>query len=123
MLAWSRNHRACETTWTTLFALGQLRAPFPSAGGIPMDGLTFWAGSPEARATRAETLSQQMDNTFRMLRGARYEVGIDQPTAATGLRDALLEQSNTVAHVAAMADSLYRFFGESEDSPLEDQDA
>ena len=112
MPIWSRNHRACETTWTTLFALTQLRAPFPSAGEIPMSELTFWVDSASARAVRAESLSQQLDNTFRLLRGARFERGIGRATATSRMRDTLLVESNTVAHLAEECDALYRFFGE-----------
>lgn len=114
MAVWSRNHRACETTWTTLFALTQLRAPFPAAGEFTMPQLLFWAGSARARQTRAEALSNQIDNIFRLLRGARFEEGVDRSAAVARLRDTLLVEANTVAVLAEEADALYRFFGESQ---------
>lgn len=117
MPVWSRNHRACTTTWTTLFALTQLRATFDDSGVLPMPELLFWAGSARARATRAESLSNQIDNIFRLLRGARFEDGVDRPTAIARLRDTLLVEANTVASLAEEADGLYRFFGESEMAP------
>jgi hypothetical protein len=120
MPVWSRNHRACETTWTTLFALGQLRAPFQASGAITMDRLLFWAGSAQARKTRAEALSHQLDNVFRLLRGARFEDGVDRLTATTNLRDTLVVKENTVAALAEAADELYRFFGEESGQVADD---
>lgn len=120
MPVWSRNHRSCETTWTTLFALEQLRAPFQPSGAFTMNRLLFWAGSAQARATRAEALSNQLDNIFRLLRGARFEEGVDRSIATTGLRDTLLVKENTVAVLAEVADEMYRFFGEEAEQVTED---
>lgn len=114
MPTWSSNHRACKTTWSTLLALTQLQEAFPLAGVIPMPSLLFWAGSDDARAQRAQTLAQQMDNIFRLLRNARYEDGVSAEAALAGLEAALLKESNTVADLSDAADTLYLFWQENE---------
>ncbi len=112
MATWSRNHRACETTWTTLYALTQLHAAFPDAGTIPMSQLTFWAQQGDTRDVRARSLATQVDRVFVRLRGAQYEEGVNQTTAISNLVETLSAESKTVADLAEAADAQYRFWGE-----------
>jgi hypothetical protein len=115
MAVWSSNHRACTTTWSTLLVLTQIQEAFPKAGAIPMTDLAFWAGSDDARRTRAETLAQQVDNIFRQLRGAKYEEGVAGEDAIQKMVAQLLTQGGTVADLAEVSDALYLFWKEAED--------
>lgn len=112
MAIWSRNHRACETTWTTLYALTQLREAFPQAGDIPMQQLTFWTQSGDSRDVRARTLATQMDRVFVRLRGATYEDGANRTGAVSELVSALVSKDKSIAQLAEVADAQYRFWGE-----------
>ena len=114
---WNKNNRACKTTWLTLLLLDQHQSAFPQAGAIRMDQLTFWSGggSADFRAARAETLLNQLDNNFRMVRGAEFEKGSDETAAKAALRDVLLDSGQTVADLAAAADAHYLFLGETSD--------
>jgi len=113
MATWSRNHRSCETTWSALYALIQLRAAFPDSGEIPMPQLAFWTQSARSRDVRARALAAQMDGIFTHIRGARYEDGVDQSGAVAALSEALLTESTTVSGLAEVCDAQYRFWGES----------
>lgn len=115
--AWSANNRACKTTWTTLRILNQLEQTFDKAGAVKMDGLTFWnqGSSSDSRESVAHSLSIQIDNVFRLIRGARYEGGVTKPEAVQGMLDILLDESKTVTDLALVADALYQFWKEDED--------
>jgi hypothetical protein len=119
MAAWSRNHRSCEATWTTLYALIQLRAAFGDAGEIPMSQLTFWTQSARSRDVRARALAAQMDGVFTTIRGARYEDGVQQNGAIAALSEALLTESKTVSDLAEVCDAQYRFWGEVAPEPAD----
>jgi hypothetical protein len=118
MSTWSRNHRSCETTWSTLYALIQLRAAFPDSGEIPMPQLAFWTQSARSREVRARALAAQMDGVFTHIRGARYEDEVNQAGAVAALSVALLTESNTVSDLAEACDAQYRFWGESAPDPV-----
>lgn len=115
MAVWSKNRRACKTTWSTLLALAQIQEAFPKAGTIPMADLAFWAGSEGARRARAESLAQQMDNIFRILRKATYEDGVTSEDAIQAMVAQLLIGAGTVADLAEVNDALYLFRREEED--------
>ncbi len=117
MANWSRNNRACETTWTTLYALTQLHSAFPDSGTIPMSQLTFWVQQDDTREVRTRSLATQMDRVFVRLRGARYEDGVNQTSAISALVAALGSESKTVADLAETADAQYRFWGEAAAAP------
>lgn len=114
MATWSRNHRACETTWTTLYALSQLRAAFSASGTIPMSQLTFWDQQSDARDVRSRSLATSLDGVFIRVRGAQYEEGVNQESAISSLVEILNVGSKVVADLAEVADSQYRFWGEAE---------
>ena len=116
MATWSRNHRACETTWTTLYALSQLRAAFPAAGIIPMRQLTFWDQESDTLDVRSRSLATNLDGVFVRVRGAEYEDGVNQESAISGLVTILKVGSKVVADLAEAADAQYRFWGEGEGS-------
>lgn len=112
---WSKEIRACKTTWLTLLGLDQIQSAFPQAGDIKMNEMTFWSagGGADLRATRAETLLNQIDNTFRIIRGAKFEEGTNENDAKAALRGVLLDSEQTVADLAAAANTHYLFLGET----------
>jgi hypothetical protein len=114
---WDKNNRACKTTWLTLLLLDQHQSAFPQAGAIKMEQLTFWSGggSADFRAARAESLVNQLDNNFRLVRGAKFEQGTDENAAKDALRGVLLDSELTVADLASAANAHYLFLGETSD--------
>ena len=116
---WNKNNRACKTTWLTLLLLDQHQSAFAQAGAIKMEQLSFWSGggSADFRAVRAETLLNQLDNNFRLVRGAEFEQGIDEPTAKAALRGVLLDgEQNTrwpCRRYAAFFEATVRHYQES----------
>jgi len=114
---WNKNNRACKTTWLTLLLLDQHQSAFLQAGSLKMDQLTFWSGggSAEFRAVRAETLVNQLDNNFRLVRGADFEQGTNETAAKAALRGVLLDSEQTIADLASAADVHYLFLGETSD--------
>ncbi len=117
MNKWSRNNRACTTTWSTLRVLHQLVAKFDTAGSIKMDELTFWNSSttPELRTIQANTLAYQIDNFFRMIRRAQFEAGSTHENAITDMVKCLLDKNKTVTDFAELNDFYYLFWGEDDD--------
>jgi len=111
---WSRNNRACSTTWTTLFVLEQSTLPFAESGGVPMHALAFWddAASDDLRRLQAQALAIEMDNVFRLIRGARYEEGADTGTAVRAMCEVLTSRDRTMSDLAAANDANYRFWRE-----------
>lgn len=119
MSAWSGEIRACKTTWSTLLALGQMEAPFPDAGAIPMTQLTFWTSADTGRDVRARALATEMDGLFTHVRGATYEDGVTQPAAVAAVTASLLTESGTVADLSGVCDTQYHFRGETEAGAVE----
>jgi hypothetical protein len=117
MADWSRNHRACATTWTTLLVLHQSRKTFDKAGIVPMTELTFWnqAASAAMRTLQAKTLAAQMDNVFCMVRGATYEAGVTRAKATADMVEVLTDADKTIADLAEVNDANYKFWGEEDD--------
>jgi hypothetical protein len=117
MADWSRNHRACATTWTTLLILHQNRKTFDKSGDVKMAELTFWnqTASAPMRTLQAKTLAAQIDNMFRLTRGAQYEAGVTRTKATTDISDTLVDSDKTIADLAEVNDANYRFWGEEDD--------
>ncbi|MBN1931889.1 MAG: hypothetical protein JW786_09815 [Desulfobacterales bacterium] len=117
MAHWSKNNRACKTTWSTLRILDQLNAVFGKAGDLKMKELTYYnqTSSKDQRASMARMLSVQLDNIFRELRGARYEDDITGDKAIGSMVEVLTTPDATVALLAEKCDVNYKFYGEEED--------
>lgn len=117
MAVWTKNNRACTTTWTTLRVLHQIIDKFDNAGEVTMKELAFYNLSPdiEFRKVQASALAFQIDNVFRMIRRAVYESGTTQEKAVNEIISTLLDEKKTVAHLALVSDRNYVFWGEEDD--------
>lgn len=115
MAEWSKNNRACKTTWFTLYVLNQHQEPFPAAGAVKMNQLTFYTQTDDGglRKVLARSLAIAMDNNFRLIRGAKFEKGVDPAAALNDMVDMLLKQDKTMADLAAVIDKNYLFIGET----------
>lgn len=116
MSTWSKNNRACTTTWTTLIVLDQIKETFKDSGIKKMSDLTFWnkAASSEMRKIMATTLSIQIDNIFTMVRGAKYESGRTKEMAIADILDLLQKEDKTVADLAKTNDKNYLMWQEAQ---------
>ncbi len=116
MAIWSRNNRACTTTWITLRVLDQNDRVFKDSGVVKMSELTFWnqAASTEMRKLQASTLANQMDNMFRHIRGAQYEEGVTREKAVADMVNTLTTENRNIADLAAVNDANYLFWGEEQ---------
>lgn len=117
MANWSKNNRACKTTWSTLRILGQLDAVFKDAGQLKISQLAFWnqTSSDDLRKSVGRMLAIQLDNIFREIRGARYEIGLTTQASIDGMVNVLTNADATVADLAAKNDDNYLFYGEDEE--------
>lgn len=113
MAPWSNDIPACVMTWVTLLTLGQTSKSFAQAGDVKMTRLQFWAGSPDARAARAQALAVQVHHTFRDLFGAKFEAGKTVGTALPALVAVMTDKAQTIADLAAASDQQYRFLDEA----------
>jgi hypothetical protein len=113
-MAWNVNNRACTTLWTTLFRMRQFTTNFSESGALMMSDLLFFnnASSPALRKKEAEILSDQLDYTFRIGRGAKYEAGVDRTKAMNSLIGILINEKKKVEELAKAADDCYLFWGE-----------
>jgi hypothetical protein len=82
-----------------------------------MRQLTFWnqAASGPMRTLQAKSLSAQMDNVFRLVRGAEYESGITRAAATSDMANILADGEKTIAELAEVNDTNYQFWGEEDD--------
>lgn len=82
-----------------------------------MKQLTFWnaAASAPVRTLQAKTLSFQMDNVFRLIRGAEYEAGVTRTKATGDMVAVLTDGEKTIADLAEVNDSNYKFWGEDDE--------
>jgi len=115
MADWTKNNRACTTLWTTLFSMQQLSTNFDDSGELKMNDLTFFnaLGSADLRRQQATIIADQMDNVFRMGRGAKYEDNVDRTKAMSGMIDILTDESKQVKDLASNVDDSYSFWGET----------
>lgn len=112
MFTWSKNNRACTTTWSTLLILDQISAAFSDSGALKIQDFTFWnkTGSSEMRKLMANTLATQMDNIFTMIRGAQYEKGVTKENAINGMMNILAVGDQTVSGLAELNNNNYAFW-------------
>jgi hypothetical protein len=115
MADWLDNNRACKTLWTTLYTMHQLSTNFTDSGELKMSDLTFYnpLDSADMRKQAASLLADQLDNTFRIGRGATYEDSFDRTKAITDMTAMLTEAEKQVADLAFTVDTIYNFWGET----------
>lgn len=115
MTEWAKNNRACTTLWSTLFNMQQLFTNFDDSGELKINDLTFYnaLGSADLRSQQATIISDQLDNIFRLGRGAKYEDGIDRTIAMSGMVEILTDENKTIADLASNIDDSYNFWGET----------
>lgn len=111
---WSKNNRACTTLWTTLFNMKQLQSNFEESGELKMEDLTFYnvLSSSDLRKQEAKIISDQLDNIFRIGRGAKYEKDITRTKALGEMVEVLSEDTKSIQELASKIDELYLFWGE-----------
>ena len=114
MAVWTKNNRACTTTWITLRVLDQNNRVFKDSGQVKMSELTFGnaAASPDLRKLQATTIANQMDNIFRMIRKADFEAGVTKEAAIATIVDTLIVADKTISDLAASIDAKYLFWEE-----------
>jgi hypothetical protein len=117
MADWSKNNRACKTTWFTLFVLDQSDKAFKESEDIRMNELTFWnqSSSAEMRQSQARALCIQMHNNFTLIRKAKLENGVNKEKAIFDMCNVLMDESKTLKDLAAVIDDNYLFLGEKND--------
>ena len=115
MADWSANNRACTTLWSTLFYMHQLATNFDESGDLAMSDLTYFnpLSSSELRRQQAIILADQLDNIFRIGRGAQYENNVDRTNAMNSIITILIDGKNMVKDLAKTVDDSYRFWGEN----------
>ena len=115
MADWSKNNRACTTLWTTLNKMEQLSTNFDDSGDLKMNDLTFYnaLGSADLRKQQAIIIADQLDNIFRIGRGAEYETDIDRTKAISSIVQILTDEEKLVKDLASTVDDAYNFWGET----------
>lgn len=115
MANWSKNNRACTTLWTTLFKMQQIFTNFDDSGSLKMNDLTFYnaLGSSELRKQQAIIIADQLDNIFRIGRGAEYEKKIDRTKAIASIVQILTDEEKLIKDLASTVDDAYNFWGET----------
>ena len=111
---WNKNNRACTTLWITLYNMQQLFTSFDESGGLKMTELTFFnsLGSSELRKQQATIIADQLDNIFRIGRGAKYESNVDRTKAISSMVSILTDESKQIKDLASNVDDSYKFWGE-----------
>ena len=115
MANWTKDNRACATLWTTLFNMHQLSTNFDDSGDLKMNDLTFYnaLGSSDLRRQQATIIADQLDNIFRVGRGAKYEPNVDRTKAMAGMVTILTDEGKLVKDLALNVDNSYIFWEES----------
>lgn len=111
---WDTNARANETLWTTLYLLNQLFTNYKESGSLAMKDLTFYNPlvSSDFRRNQALMLADQLDNVFRMGRGAIFEPGVERGDAILKITGLMTDGEKTVEDLAELVDDLYKFWQE-----------
>lgn len=114
MAEWSRNNRACTTLWSTLYTMQQLTTNFDESGDLKMNDLTFFnmLSSSDLRKQESKIIADQLDNVFRIGRGAKFEQGIDRSKAISSMIEILSDEEKQVNELAFTVDEAYLFWGE-----------
>lgn len=113
MSDWSNNNLAHVHTWMCLRVLNELpsNTTFGVAGKVRMNELAYWSDLDSAaqRAVKANTMAAQMDNFFRLIQGAQYELGVERALAVQAMAEVLQDASKALKKLARCADDCYRF--------------
>jgi len=114
MFEWSKNNRACTTTWSTLFVLDQNKSTFDKSATKKMSELLFWAqsASSDARSIQAKGIAIEIDNIFTLVRGATYEKDKTKEMAIDSIAAILIVESKTIKDLAEENDKNYLFWQE-----------
>lgn len=117
MSDWSNNNLAHVHTWMCLRVLNELpgNTTFDVAGKLRMNELTFWSDLDSAaqQTFKANTLAAQMDNFFRLIQGAQYELDVERAMAVQALAEVLRDATKPLKKLARSADDCYRFRNET----------
>jgi len=116
MAEWSNKNRACKTLWTSLLQMNQLVTNFEDSGDLKMSDLTFFnnLSSADLRQQEASVIADQLDNIFRLGRGAKFEEGTDRAGAMDSMIQVLTDEDKLVKDLGEIVDGAYRFFRETE---------
>jgi len=114
MTEWTKNNRACTTLWTALFNMQQLKTNFEESGNLKMSDLTFYnvLSSSDLRNQEAKIIADQLDNVFRIGRGAKFEEGVDRSKAISSMTKILSDEEKLVKDLSSSIDESYLFWGE-----------
>jgi len=114
MADWSPNNRACTTLWSTFYIMKQLSTNFNDSGDLVMSDLTYYnpLASAELRKLDAKMIADQLDNVFRVGRGAKYEDKMTKTKAINSMVKVLTDDTKMVKDLAKAVDDAYRFWGE-----------
>jgi hypothetical protein len=117
MSDWSNNNLAHVHTWMCLCVLNELpsNTTFDVAGKLRMNELAFWSDldSPAQRTVKTNTMAAQMDNFFRLIQGAQYELGVERAIAVQAMAEVLQDATKPLKKLARSADDCYRFRNEA----------
>jgi hypothetical protein len=92
----------------------QLQSNFNDSGQLKMEDLTFYnvLSSSDLRNQEAKIIADQLDNIFRIGRGAKYESSVSRSSAMTAMIEILTDDSKLVEELATKIDEQYLFWGE-----------
>ena len=93
----------------------QLSTNFDDSENLKMNDLTFYnaLGSADLRKQQAIIIADQLDNIFRIGRGAQYETNINRTTAISNIVQILTDEEKLVKELALTVDDAYNFWGET----------
>ena len=116
MSNWTMNNRASTTLWTTLSRMNQLDTNFEESGALKISDLTFFntLSSSAAQAQDAAMIADELDNIFRVGRGAEFEDGVDRLIAMDAMVTVLSDPEKLVMELAQTVDDMYRFWKETQ---------
>ena len=114
---WTKDNRACLTTWSTLRTLDQHKEVFSKSGSLAMKQLAFWnsTATPGMRDLQAKALAGQMDSVFRNIRKANYGGGVNTERAIADMTTVMSDGDKTVSELASVIDQDYEFREEQAD--------
>lgn len=114
MADWTKNNRACTTLCTTLFNMQQLKTSFEESGDLKMSDLTFYnvLSSSNLRSQESRIIADQLDNVFRIGRGAKYEKSVDRSKAISSMTEILSDEDKQVKDLSTNIDESYLFWDE-----------
>ena len=115
MAEWLKKNRACTTLWTSLSTMQQIFTNFDESGALPMTNLTFFnpLASADLRRQQAMMVADELDQIFRIGRGAQFENTYDRGKAVDAMVNILIDGSKTIKELAEATDKAYKYWGET----------